>query len=91
MFPALVSAIMHGFDVETRKQMPGIHPQALIRNQEPLDIDALNTMLFSEFPSIIATSATSSTFGLAQPDSDDTNNPTVIMIVAIDPVVLRHK
>jgi len=82
---ALVSAIMHGFDVETRKQIQGINPQALIHSGEPLDVEKINAVLAEEFPAIRATSPVSTAFGLAQPEHDQTANPAVIMIEAIDP------
>ena len=34
---ALVGAIMHGFDTETRKQMQSIHPQAVVQSNDPID------------------------------------------------------
>lgn len=81
---ALVAAIMHGFDSETRTQMQGIHPQAVIQSSEPLDVEKLTAVLHAEFPAISAMTPTSSAFGLAQPESDERANPTVVMITAIE-------
>ena len=75
---------MHGFDSETRKQMQGIHPQAVIQSSEPLDVEKLTAVLHAEFPAISAMTPTSSAFGLAQPESDERANPTVVMITAIE-------
>lgn len=82
---ALVAAIMHGFELETRKQMQGIHPQAVIQSTEPLNVEKLTAVLHNEFPHIIGITPTSSSFGLAQPEYDETHNPAVIMLTALAP------
>ncbi len=82
---ALVGAVMHGFDTQTRKQMQSIHPEAVIQSAEPLDFEHLAEVLRTEFPEIIALSPTSSAFGLVQNTDDSEQNPVVVMIEAIDP------
>ncbi len=82
---ALVGAIMHGFDTETRKQMQSIHPQAEIQSADPIDFEHLKEVLTTEFPAITALAPTSSAFGLAHAASDEQQNPVVVMISAIVP------
>lgn len=82
---ALVGAIMHGFDTETRKQMQSIHPQAVIQSSDPIDFEHLQEVLLTEFPAISATAPASSAFGLAHVTTNDMQNPIVVMISAIDP------
>lgn len=84
---ALVSAIMHGFDAQTRKQMQGIHPQALIQSYEPIDFQHLAEVLKIEFPEIESIAPASSAFGLAHATAQENQHqsPIVVMISAIDP------
>lgn len=82
---ALVAAIMHGFDTQTRKQMQAIHPQAVIQSGDPIDFEHLKEVLKTEFPAVSALSPTSSAFGLAHSTDNTSQNPIVVMIEAIDP------
>jgi lipoprotein-releasing system permease protein len=88
---ALVAAIMHGFDTQTRKQMQSIHPQASIQSSDPIDFEHLKEVLQTEFPAITALSPTSSAFGLSSSASAEAtadnkaNEPIVVIIEAIDP------
>jgi lipoprotein-releasing system permease protein len=82
---ALVAAIMHGFDTQTRKQMQSIHPQASIQSSDPIDFEHLHEVLHTEFPTITAISPASSAFGLSYNPEITTHDPIVVMIEAIDP------
>jgi lipoprotein-releasing system permease protein len=82
---ALVTAIMHGFDIETQRKLQSVHAQATIRaRNEQLDIDALKSVFQKEFPMITAFAPTSEAHGLFQEDGDEVLEPTVILIKAID-------
>lgn len=83
---ALVGAVMHGFDTQTRKQMQSIHPEAVIQSTESLDFEHLQEVLHTEFPEISGLSPTSSAFGLIQSSEEKDQNPVVVMIEAIDPL-----
>ncbi|HEV2916385.1 MAG TPA: FtsX-like permease family protein [Candidatus Babeliales bacterium] len=83
----LISAIMHGFDIETQKKLQGIHAHAIMHAQDDsLNFEALKLVLNQEFPMIDAFCPTSQAHGLLQEDSQDANNPSVIIIKAIDPL-----
>jgi lipoprotein-releasing system permease protein len=84
---ALVTAIMHGFDIETQCKLQGVHAQATIRaHNDQLNLDALQKVLRTEFPMITASAPTSTAHGLVQKDSEDAQPPAVIFIKAIDPL-----
>lgn len=81
---ALVTAIMQGFDIETQKKMQGIHAQATIHAYgDSINTDALTPILIKEFPEIAAFSPTSNAHALLQ--TEESENPTVIVLQAIDP------
>jgi len=84
---ALVTAIMHGFEIETQKKMQGIHAQATIHAyDEPIDSAALIPVLMREFPEIVACSASSSAHALLQVHNHDSSTaPTLLLLKAIDP------
>jgi len=81
---ALVTAVMRGFELAAHEKMQGIHAQITIESPEPLDIDAIETILHNEFPQIIASAPNSSAYAIVQPQLEDAS-PSVIMLRGIDP------
>ncbi len=85
---ALVTAIMHGFEVVVHEKMQGIHAQLAIRSTEnPIDMDRLTPVLEKEFPQITAISPSAEEHILLQPTNQE--NVAVMVIMGIDPE--RHK
>jgi len=84
---ALVTAIMHGFDIETQKKMQGIHAQATIHAYDAsIDSAAFIPVLMREFPEIIGSSPSSTAHALIQANGrDNSTSPTLVVLKAIDP------
>jgi lipoprotein-releasing system permease protein len=83
---ALITAIMHGFDIETQKTLQGIHAHATIEaHGDTLNLDALEPVLLAEFSNISASAPTSHAHGLLKVAANNAESPTVIMLQAIDP------
>ena len=81
---ALITAIMHGFEVVVHEKMQGIHAQIIIRGYgEPLNMNALGPVLQKEFPEIAAFSPSSTRHTLVQ-KADMDSPPTVAMIKGIN-------
>lgn len=85
---ALVTAIMHGFEVVIHEKMQGIHSQLTIRSQEPIDLDSLSPVLKEEFPEVKAFSPSAQEHVLVQANDDETIS--VMMIIGIDPEKYVH-
>lgn len=81
---ALITAIMHGFEIEIHKKMLGIHAHASIKSPDELNVEAITTVLHNEFPQITGISPTSSGYALI-PATTDGSMPNVIMLRAINP------
>ena len=83
---ALVTAIMHGFEVAIAEKMQGIHSQLTIDGQgQPINFKALNKMLHNEFPEIIAASPHTTRHILINPPQASAQSPIVAMLNAINP------
>lgn len=81
---ALITAIMHGFEYAIHEKIKSIHPQIMIRKQfDPLNAPAIQKVLTTEFPSIIAASPSMIEYAIIQ--SHEESPPSVIMIQGIDP------
>lgn len=81
---ALITAIMHGFEVVIHEKMQGIHAQIIIRGYgEPLNMNTLGPVLQKEFPEIAAFSPSSTRHTLVQAANID-DPPTVAMIRGIN-------
>ncbi len=84
---ALITAIMHGFEVVVHEKMQGIHAQVIIRaHGEPLNMAALGPVLKQEFPDIIAFSPNTTRHTLVQ-TAETQGEPSVAMIKGIDPTM----
>lgn len=87
---ALVTAIMHGFEVVVHEKMQGIHAQLMIRAYgKPINFDVLTPVLKKEFPEIKAFTPRSTKHVLiAQTQEDEA--PYVAMIKGINPKTEPH-
>jgi lipoprotein-releasing system permease protein len=84
---ALVTAIMHGFEVVVHEKLQGIQPQITIispHNQQ-LNINTLKPILEDEFPEICAWSPSTTRYALILTENTNTYSPTVITLKAINP------
>lgn len=81
---ALVTAIMHGFDIETQKKMQGTHAQATIHAYgDPIHLEALAPILTTEFPDIFSFAPSTTTHALLQAENEEAPSP--IILKAVDP------
>lgn len=81
---ALVSAVMHGFEVAIHKKMQGIQPQIIIRGfGQPLSDKAIARVLKKEFPEVAAFSPTASHHAIVQTNDSD---PFIIALRGINPL-----
>lgn len=77
---------MHGFEIVIHEKMQSIHAQATIQGHgQALNMQAINTVLSNEFPSIAAFSPSSIEHALVQAEDKDAT-PSVVMLKGIDPV-----
>lgn len=85
---ALVTAIMHGFEVTIHEKMQGIHAQAIIRSydDEELDEEQIMHVIAQDFPDILHASPQSNAYALIKSDETDDNHiPIVVMLKGVDP------
>jgi len=88
---ALVTAIMHGFEVAVHEKMQGIQAQITINttNNQQLNINALQPVLDNEFPEVAAWSPSATRYAIVQTEDGDLSAPTVVMLKAINPFTAR--
>lgn len=83
---ALITAIMHGFEVAIHEKMQGIHANIIIQSyNNNLNMDVLTKILNKEFPEIIAFSPTSTHHILLRTHNESEDAPNVAMIKGINP------
>lgn len=83
---AIVTAIMHGFEVAIIEKMQSIHSDITIDgNGKEIDYELLQRVITTEFPDIIACSPTTTRHALINTDTTEKSTPAVIMLNAIDP------
>lgn len=83
---AVVTAIMHGFEVAIEEKMQGIHAHLTIDGQgQAINLKALSPVLINEFTEIISFSPHATRHALIRlPDESDTT-PFVVILNAINP------
>src|SRR5579871_4158444 len=94
---ALILSIMNGFEKITHAQLQGIHAHIIVRAYgNPININALESVLATEFPAIASWSPTTTKQGIIRgPHSDTITN--VVLIKGINPLqeattsTLHHK
>lgn len=80
---ALVSAIMHGFELSAHEKMQGIHAQVIIRAYgNPIDAKALGAVLQKSFPEIESLSPINMQHALI----DNEESTSVVLLKGIDPI-----
>jgi len=89
---ALVTAIMHGFEVAVHEKMQGIQAQVTIRtpSDQQFNIDTLEPVLKHEFPEIAAWSPSTTRYAIILTKDDDVRTPTVVMLKGIAPSTELH-
>ena len=80
----LVFCIMHGFENATKEKLQSIHPMIMIRSEDPMDYEKIDTVLKKEFPEIIA-SAPSYQQYVSIKIGNQQNLNNVILLKGIDP------
>src|SRR5690606_11203262 len=88
---ALVTAIMHGFEIAIAEKMQGIHSHLIIDGHgQSINFAALTPVLLKEFPEIISFSPHTIRHTLIKmPDSSDAT-PDILMLNAINPETERY-
>jgi len=83
---AVVTAIMHGFEVAIEEKMQGIHAHLTIDGQgRAINLKALTPVLRNEFPEVISFTPHTTRHALIRlPDELDTT-PSVVILNAINP------
>ncbi len=82
---ALVTAIMNGFEYTVHEKMKNIHPSATIYARDPLNSDAIATVIAKEFPQISAMSPTAIGHVLINTSTNEDAPPIVAMLKGINP------
>lgn len=82
---ALVSAIMSGFEHEVHKKLQGIHPPITLQSYgQQLNAPCIKKVLHNEFPTIAATSASSTGYAIIYTESSSAP-PDVVILRGIEP------
>lgn len=83
---AVVTAIMHGFEVAIEEKMQGIHAHLTIdAHGQAINLKALSPVLRNEFPEIISFTPHTTRHGLIHLPAESDITPSVVIINAINP------
>jgi lipoprotein-releasing system permease protein len=88
---ALITAIMHGFEVAISHKMQGIHANLIIQSYggNGINFPVVSSILTQEFPQITAFSPMITRHILLRTKNND-DTPIVAMIKGIDPITEEH-